>query len=499
MEHVADIVGICDREARILYLNHAFERITGFERDAFVGHAYARLISDDAHGQDFVDDLHKTVLSGEIWTGRLACRTKNTERITLEAQISPILDSEGAVTGFVAIKRDTTEREAMNKELMENERLSTMGQLIAGIAHEINHPLSLILADIEFMREHIARGQGDEPGSAGAVSAKESGKGLAGSLGEIEQAAERIRSVVGDLGAFSRADDDAVEVVDVCEVMDATLNLLGNEIKHRAQLVRKYGEVPRTMTQRFRLGQVFLNLVLNALQAIPVGAAGRHQLRVTTRATRSGTIRVEISDTGKGIPPELLPRLFDPFFSTRVLGHDVGLRLAVSHGIVNGLNGDLVVHSIPGHGTSYVVSLPIEASQEGRQADHDSNQAPKGSHGRRVLVIDDEASVLKIIRRMLRGYEVTTSLGGRDALEHLLNGEFDLVLCDVMMPEYTGVDLYERMAKDRPEMSKRFMFVTGGAFTEQTERFLRDVPAEVLGKPFTTTQLRAAVGKHLGE
>ncbi|WP_428267898.1 hybrid sensor histidine kinase/response regulator [Haliangium sp.] len=488
LEHVADVVEVSDRDGRIQYVNQAFERVTGFPREQVIGRSFTDLICTDAHDQAYVDGAVAKVQAGEVWTGRMVSCTKSDENRALEVTISPMRDEAGEVTGFVTVKRDMGERETLQRQLMESERLSTVGQLVAGIAHEINNPLSLILADADFLREQVEKlGVGVQDSVRTDLQA---------SITEIQQGVEHIRGVVRDLGAFARSPEESAGPVDVRAVIDSTLSLLGNEIRHRARLVRRYGEVPPTWAKRSRLGQVFLNLILNAVQAIPVGAAQHHQIRVVTRVTRAGLILVEISDTGAGIPPEVLPRLFDPFFATRVLDQDVGLRIAVSHSIVTSMGGDLAVHSIPDHGTTFIVSLPVSKAREERP-DTEKHAVDADGRGRRVLVIDDEPAVLRVIRRMLKDYDVTTCLGGQEALDHLLHGNFDLVLCDLMMPEYTGMDLYERTSTERPDMVERFLFVTGGAFTRQTETFLRKVSKEALGKPFTTAQLRQAVSKRL--
>lgn len=488
LEHVADIVEISDKECSIQYVNRAFERVTGFDRAEVIGRSFSSLISDDAHDAEFIDGVVRTVLAGESWMGRVVSRTKEDEPITLEVIISPIRDEAGEVTGFVTVKRDMAEREALQRQLMESERLSTVGQLVAGIAHEINNPLSLILADADFLREQVDKLGGAVPGPVR--------NDLRSSISEIQQGVDHIRGVVRDLGAFARSEDEVAEPVDVREVLDATLSLLGNEIRHRARLVRRYAEVPPTLAKRSRLGQVFLNLILNAVQAIPVGAAHNHQIRLVTRVTRARQILIEVSDTGAGIPADIQSHLFDPYFTTRELGQDVGMRISVSHSIVTSLGGDMAVHSIPGHGTTFVISLPVSAPQE-RRLETAEPESQGDQRGRRLLVIDDEPAVLRVIKRMLKDYDVTTSLGGQEALDYLLESEFDLILCDLMMPEYTGMDLYQRTAAARPEVIERFLFVTGGAFTKQTESFLRSVSREALGKPFTTAQLRDAVSKRL--
>lgn len=489
VEHVADVVEISDRECRIQYVNRAFERLTGYSREEVMGKTFSELICDDAHDESFTADIVHTVLSGEVWTGRLVSRKKDRQRLTLEVIISPIRDDSGQVSNFVTVKRDMTERETVQRQLMESERMSTVGQLAAGVAHEINNPLALILANADFLKEQMAE--------LAADAAEPLLQNVRASIAEIEQGVERIGGVVRALGAFSRSGDEVAGPVDVRQVIESTLSLLGNEIKHRARLVRRYGDIPRTWARQSRLGQVFLDLILNAVQAIPVGAAHNHQIRVITRTDRAGDILIEVSDTGAGISPEVLRHIFDPFFTTQALGQDVGLRLAVSHSIVSSMGGELSVHSIVDHGTTFVVSLPAFDHKEQREKTL-AGMGGVPSSGRRVLVIDDEPGVLRVIKRILKDYDVTTCLGGKEALDHLQQGNFDLVLCDLMMPEYTGMDLYERTAEARPEMIERFLFVTGGAFTKQTESFLRDVSTEAIGKPFTTAELRDAVSKRLG-
>ncbi|HWN70173.1 MAG TPA: PAS domain S-box protein, partial [Haliangium sp.] len=200
LEHVADIVEISDRECCIQYVNRAFERLTGYGRDEVVGQSFSTLICDDAHDDNFVEDVVRTVLSGEVWTGRMVNRTKEQDRLTLEVMISPIRDEAGEVTGFVTVKRDMSERETLQKQLMESERLSTVGQLVAGIAHEINNPLALILADADFLREQVDK--------LGASMAEAVRNDLRASITEIQQGVEHIRGVVRDLGAFARSDDE---------------------------------------------------------------------------------------------------------------------------------------------------------------------------------------------------------------------------------------------------------------------------------------------------
>src|SRR5262249_5187259 len=247
-----------------------------------------------------------------------------------------------------------------------------------------------------------------------------------------------------------------------------------------------------------RLGQVFLNLLVNAVQAIPDGSPTDHEIRIVTRMER-GRVLVEIGDDGLGIPAEILPRIFDPFFTTKPIGVGTGLGLAICHGIVAAMNGEITVETELGRGTTFLVSLPA-ATQEARVRPAPSPRARAvldgaraGDARLRVLVVDDEPALSRALTHILSPTcEVAQAHGGSEALEMLEHDDrFDIIFCDLVMPEVSGMDVYERIEASRPALAQRFAFMTGGAFTARARDFLERTQNPCIAKPFDLEELAA--------
>jgi CheY-like chemotaxis protein/two-component sensor histidine kinase len=302
---------------------------------------------------------------------------------------------------------------------------------------------------------------------------------------------------VRDLKVFSRSgDEERRGPVDVQQVLESSLRMAWNEIRHRARLQRDYGQVPAAWGNESRLGQVFLNLLVNAAQALPEGRSEENEIRVSTRA-QDGQVVVEIADTGGGIPPEVLPHIFDPFFTTKPAGVGTGLGLAICHRIITGLGGTITLQSKIGEGTSFRVMLPTLPATADRSTTTSSLPAlPDGQQTRgKILVIDDEPMINAILRRMLgKDHEVASASSVREALDRIEHGQrFDVIMCDLMMPEMTGMDLHaELLRKDRP-LADRLVFMTGGAFTPASREFLDRVPNARVEKPFDVQNLRTLI------
>jgi len=279
-------------------------------------------------------------------------------------------------------------------------------------------------------------------------------------------------------------------------VLESSLAMASNEVRHRARLHKELGEVPAVMASEAKLGQVFLNLVVNAAQAIREGAADQHEISVRTFTDAAGCAVVEVQDSGCGIPEQNLKCIFDPFFTTKPVGEGTGLGLSICHGIVTSLGGEIRVQSRPGEGALFQVVLPpaSEAPSE-KVTPLPALAGPRG----RILVVDDEPLVAKGLVRLLSGeHDAEAVTSARAALARLLAGEhFDLVFCDVMMPEMSGSDFWEALGRQAPALQQRVLFVTGGAFTPEARRFLEQVKERVVAKPFDAAELQALVRKHL--
>jgi two-component system cell cycle sensor histidine kinase/response regulator CckA len=305
------------------------------------------------------------------------------------------------------------------------------------------------------------------------------------------EGAERVRHTVRDLKTFSRSDDDRRSLVDVRRVLDASINIAWNEIRHRAQLVRDYGDVPPVQANESRLGQVFLNLVVNAAQSLPVGKVVTNEIRIRTRADDRGRVVVDVTDTGPGIAKENLDRLFDPFFTTKPVGVGTGLGLWICQGIVNTLGGEITVASELGRGTTFSIALPAAPVAAEPKSAPASDSSPAARRGR-LLIIDDETPLAQILATALYAeHDPVVTSSGREALALLARDDrFDTILCDLMMPDMTGMDVYEHLHAERPALAKKLVFVTGGAFSPRAREFLDTVENETVEKPFDMARLR---------
>ncbi|MCP3101745.1 hybrid sensor histidine kinase/response regulator [Myxococcus sp. K15C18031901] len=398
---------------------------------------------------------------------------------TLEERHLMGLTGHILVNGVERMRRDA--QLLLEKE--REQRAQSLGILAASLAHEINNPLAFTTGNLEYLKERLPA-----PGTAMP-------QGLDGEchevLDEALEGATRIQRIVADLKSMAAPADEAVEPVDLKAVTESTLRMAANQLRHRAQVVRDYApELPRVRGTTTKLGQVLLNLLLNAVHAIPEGHVSKHRITVALRA-RADDVLLSITDTGSGIAPDVLPRIFDPFFTTRRESHGMGMGLAICRNIITALGGHIGVRSAQGLGTTVEVSLP---RSEHAQAEVATRKPVPPTVGKRLLVVDDEPRVLDLLKRLLRGHELVTAANGLEALEQLrADHRFDLILCDLMMPELTGMDVYHAVRETWPGLHERIVFLSGGAFTHETKRFLAEVPNRVVTKPFEANHLRELV------
>ncbi|ATB33657.1 hybrid sensor histidine kinase/response regulator [Melittangium boletus] len=395
----------------------------------------------------------------------------------------------------VVIARDITERKRMQAQLLQTDRMALVGTLAAGMGHEINNPLSYVLTNIRLALENTQRLK--EPGSE-----REHADNLQETEDMLREAHEgglRVRDIVRDLKLFSRQTEEENKAeVDVLKPLEFSLKMAQGELRHRAQLVKRYEPVPRVFADESRLGQVFLNLLMNAAQAIPEGDAAHHEISVWVRPGPSGGVAIDVRDTGVGIAPELLERIFEPFFTTKPVGMGTGLGLSICHGILRDLGGELSVRSKPGRGSTFTLHLPAAAPASVPSRRPPSRILPAVGQGR-LLIIDDEPAVARSLARLIGPrHQVTLAGSGLEGLARL-NGQepFDVIFCDLMMPDATGMDVYEQVREARPELARRFIFITGGSFTPRARRFLESVPERWLEKPFDEQRLHRLINEVL--
>ncbi len=388
------------------------------------------------------------------------------------------------------------ERTDMQERLLIADRMSSLGTLAAGVAHEINNPLAATMANVNFAIEDLDKLVADarqNPSAAWLVARAEA---IRGSLSDSLDSANRVRDIVRDLRVFSRADEEATGSVDIHQVLESSIRMAWNEIRHRARLVKDYGVVGRVHGNEGRLGQVFLNLLVNAAQAIAEGQHEANAIRIVTRQDGPDAVVVDVTDTGCGMDDVTIARIFDPFFTTKPIGQGTGLGLAICHRIVSGFGGRLDVNSTVGRGTTFSVRLRTDDGPPVVRS-----VPPVGTTRRgRILVVDDEVPLGGIIRRMLSPeHEVLAVTSAREALDLLAQGErFDVILCDLMMPDVTGMDFHSVVSRRDPALAGCFVFMTGGAFSPRAREFLDGGARLVIEKPFDATALKAVIREALG-
>jgi signal transduction histidine kinase len=402
----------------------------------------------------------------------------------------------------VAIARERREsairadREKMREQMLISERMASAGMLAAGVAHEINNSLAVAVSNVDFIGEvlHKARAVADADPAAWDGARKWVQLDEAqNALRDAGEGLRCIRDIVGDVKLFSRPLDNRAGTLDIRKVCDSSARMAWNEIRHRASLVKRYGEVPPIEANESRVGQVILNLLVNAAQAMPEGHADINEIRVATRQDEGGWAVVEVSDTGSGIAPQNLERIFDPFFTTKPVGVGTGLGLALCRRIVDELGGRIEVQSEVGRGTTFRVAFPPAPGT--RKESRPSKAAPAAGRRARVLLVDDEVAMGAAVQRILSSHhDVVFVHRASEALARLAGGErFDVILCDFMMPEMTGMELHQRLEQLHPDQAKRIVFLTGGVFAPAGRLYLDGVSNLVLDKPFRGEDLLSII------
>ena len=376
------------------------------------------------------------------------------------------------------------EREHLLDRLVASERTASLGTLSAGIAHEINNPLASVVANLALLAEQLP-----EAAKKPALMSE-----LKDAVAEAQRGADRVAQIVRGLKVFSRGDGERRRALDLAQVADSALRLVANELRHRARVIRDFKPAPPVEASEPHLVQVFVNLVLNAAQSIPPGDAEKNEVRVAVRPNGSGQVIAEVADTGAGMSTEVLGHVFDPFFTTRRVGDGVGLGLSICHGIVTSLGGHIEAKSEPGKGSLFRVTLPAA------RAAVTVDPLPGGGPHKRacILLVEDDPLVSRAVQRILGDeHQVTSVSGGRAALRALGEGTYDAILCDLMMPEMSGMELHAELSRTSPALIDRMAFLSGGAFTEAAREFLARVPNPQIEKPFDPKTLRELVGRLL--
>jgi two-component system cell cycle sensor histidine kinase/response regulator CckA len=500
---IGDAVMAVDGEGRVKFANPVAERLLGSSAKELLGQTLPDVFHpiDERTRKPIALPSPKEVADGAstpLLEG--AALVSPSGEHPIEDSLSPIIDDSGKLLGAVMVFRDVSEARRLRERAALTDRLTSLGTLAAGVAHEINNPLTYVLGNASVVARELDRMRQavqERRQSAGALleMVAERSHAMTEALLEIQDGAERIRGIVIDLRAFSRP-ETAERPGDVRSALDWALRVTDTEIVARAKLVTKLEPLPRVRGSGSHLGQVFVNLLLNAAQAIEGNGKAENVVEVTAGVDGDWVV-VDVRDTGCGMAPDVIKRVFEPFFTTKAVGQGTGLGLSICHGIVSAAGGAIEIESSVGVGSRFRVRLPIDPAEAAITTPPVSSQPnPRG----RVLVIDDEPQVGTAIRRILVGHDVTVATSAAAALKLLEEDRgIDLILCDLAMAGVSGREFYQRLVARAPELGDRVVFVSGGAFTPQLEAFMKEAGRPWLPKPFSANELRTYVASFLAK
>jgi PAS domain S-box-containing protein len=481
-ESLLDAVVVQDRQGQVIDWNRRAEQLFGHAKQDALGRRAEELLPVRGATEVAADTVVLPVAGDGVAPREVTLRRNDGRDVVTELVVVPLKDAAGRHVADVSIYRDVTERRQLEARLRLADRMAALGTLAAGVAHEINNPLAFVLGNIVFLEGALQRA--DQAGGAEVSTA----------LADARTGAERIRATVRDLLDLARSRDaEPVTEVDVNAALEFTLKMAEPQIRHRARIVKRLERIPAVSAPESRLGQVFMNLVINAAQAIAEGNPSSNEIRVITRFDAEGAaVVIEVSDTGQGIAPEDQRRIFDPFFTTKPVGQGTGLGLSICHSIVRSLGGDIAVESVPGGGATFRVRLPAAVPSTREEAAVEE----RATRRLRVLVVDDEPLVASVLQRLLADrHEVVTASRASEVLLMVQAGaRFDAILSDLLMPEMTGMELFERLEEEQPEQAGRVVFMTGGAYTDRARAFASRFKNRILAKPVDLAELERILG-----
>ena len=482
-----DCIIVIDWKGLVIEFNPAAERTFGYSRAEAIGKPMVELIVPP--------DLRARHAAGmarylETDEARLIGRRIEIDAMRADGSVFPVelAIAEIRLPGrrtFSAYLRDLTpareaqaEIQRQREALLQSEKMAAYGSLLAGVAHELNNPLSIVIGHALMLQEVAA------------------GTPYADRAGKIQQAAERCGRIVKSFLAMARQQEIQARPVKLASVVDDVLTLLAYDLRsHGVETVLDLPtELPVVQGDPDRLHQVLANLVTNARQAME-DAPGPRRITVSARQV-ADAIELSVADNGPGVPKDIRSRLFDPFFSTKAVGSGTGVGLAVSRGIVESHGGTLTLAESAEPGAQFVVRLPL-GEVEGSRAPVDTPAAPDLAAPlitarRRALIVDDEPEVAGLLSEILNtlGFDCTMALNGREGQARMSDQDFDVVLCDMRMPDQDGLAMHRWIAKNRPTLLSRLAFVTGDTLGRGAGGALARLERPILEKPFVPSEVR---------
>lgn len=492
LEAAANAIAIVDLEGRIVWANPSFAAMTGYAPQEFLG-KHISMLKSSLHPVEFYRDLWTTVLAGQVWRGEVRNRRKDGTIYDEEMTITPVKNGHGRIIRFIAVKQEVTRRKEMERQLLRAQRMEGIGMLAGGIAHDLNNVLAPILLSAEMLRSEC------------------SGERAAQLLETIEAGARRGAGIVRQVLTFARGIEGERVAIDPRRLIEDMAAVVRETFPKDIRLeVRVQDDLPTFVGDSTQLHQVLLNLCVNARDAMPDGgvlelAAGQAHLGAgPDSGVRDGAVgpyvTLAVSDTGCGIPPEVVERLFEPFFTTKPRGQGTGLGLSVAYGIARNHGGFIQVRSEPGRGSRFTVYLPARGSPAPAPEERPGPRGRRGT-GQLILVVDDEKEVRESVAAVLaaKNYRIVVARHGEEALELYRTRGHDvaLVITDVMMPVGDGASLCREIRRINP--AARILVATGAVVGQRLDDKLADLRElgldRVLRKPFAANELLERIGE----
>ena len=506
------IVARCDaKTGSLLFVNGAIQRVLGLRPTEVLNTLALESALVDAMEREASRAARERAAVGlhTAWEDR-RYRHGDGRVLTLRECVYPVFDANRSISAVEILAYDITTELDARRELMQADRLAALGALAAGVAHEINNPIAFITLAASQLHKLVGQ---VERGDVTAVAR------LRDVVREVGESAGRIAEIVGELKLFTRIGDGSVACpVDLNRILQTALALTSSEIRRSARLEVSLAPLPVAPGAFVNLGHAFVNLLMNAAQAVESKVACAdasdvemepNVIRVATEM-RDGSIVVRIEDTGIGIDEKILPRIFDPFFKTNRAGSGAGLGLAIANDLVRRVGGEIRVESRSMQGTRFDVVLPLGATDDvsdrriGESASEESELRAglfraEGDALPRVLIIDEERVLARALARQLADdYDVDTASTAEDALAHLSVHAYDVIVCDLRMPDQSGPQIYEEVRSHSSEQAARFVFTTGGACgatDDELHERADETGLPLLEKPFDGPTFEAVVGR----
>ncbi|MDF3127591.1 response regulator [Kiritimatiellaeota bacterium B1221] len=495
IEQIEDTVIVIHLDGTIEYVNPAFKKTSGYDPEDILGQSISQLFGDEEHPEMFAQ-LQETLKAGKVWRGRIEQKCKNGTSYTVESTISPVSGQDGKLINFVAVNRDITdhlriqnEKNTLQEQLVQSQKLESVGRLAAGIAHDFNNMLSVILGYAQIIQCRIKK---DTP--------------LYNEVKHIEDAAQRSAVLTRQLLAFSRRQTLQMSATELNKIVLGIEPMLRRVIAENIELKFKLtSSTTRVIVDPAQMEQVIMNLVVNAKDAMPRGGIiliESKLIEVDKAYTKwqpdlpiGHYVQLVITDNGCGISPDLIENIFEPFFTTKEVGDGTGLGLSMVYGIIKQCEGSIQAYSEMGRGTAFKIFLPLSCEESLPEITTPTLLPPQSEKQYHILVVEDEKFIRNLMATLIpqMGHQVTVASSGREALRLIEDQKFipDLLITDVVMPNMSGIDLIAQARKLIPNL--KYLYMSGYTDHSIATHGTLEPGSPFIHKPFTLSELTTKV------